>query len=145
MSATLFVAVADNTIVALRKPIVVITTRAQTITNPGVSSWKTNTVLDAGAFVLDTDLPYPEAFWIDHFAADMLAGNAWPGGVCADDLACASASYRDVSVAGTCVEGTCVCPPSMTVDALGKCQDPTPVTTQVLINGAVVAPGTALP
>jgi hypothetical protein len=94
MSATIVVEITGNTIAALRRPVVVITTRAQTITSATVSSWKANTVLDKGVFVLDTDLPYPDAFWVDHFEADLRAGNATSGGVCEGDLDCASGSYR---------------------------------------------------
>jgi len=145
MTATLVVEIADNTIVAARKPVMVITTRAQTITNAAVSSWKTNTVLDHGAFVLDTDLPYPDAFWVDHFVADPLAGNAHSGGSCTEDVDCASGSYRGTPLGGSCVESACVCPNGLTADEQGLCQDPTPVTTQMLINGAYIAPGTILP
>jgi hypothetical protein len=147
LSATLYLDVADNVLRTSGKPMAVLTSRLQSVMLGLVNQWAGNTILDAGALIVDSDLAYPDDFWVDHFAADPLSGLVTSGGACADAFACSTASYRGVGLPGVCKmpEGVCACPTAMVADELGVCHDPTPPTTTVVINGTAVLPGTTLP
>lgn len=144
LAGTLFADVSGNTITVPNPKLTVLTMRAQALLNPAPANWKTFAPLDRATIVVDSDVTYPDDFRVDHFATDPLAGQTkGSGNSCSVDNDCSSAFYRTVHLPGSCVSGACVCLPGFTDDT-GVCNGPA-LSNVVVINGAVIPPGTAIP
>jgi len=146
LAGTLFVVATGNTFTVSGAKISAMTMRQQPLLNASnLGQWKTFAPLDRGTLVIDSDLTYPTGFRVDLFAVDPLADKTLSGTACTTDADCSSATYRGQALPGSCnASKLCECLPGLT-DVGGTCTDASPPANVVVINGAVIAPGTTVP
>ncbi len=142
---SMFADVHDNTFTVASARIGVSTMRIQAVLGQ-TALWRTFTPLDRGTLVVDSDVTYPGDFRVDHPATDPLSGATLSGTVCATHANCSTATYRGSALPGHCnpTSLVCECLAGLT-DVAGTCTAPTAPDNVVVINGAVVPPGTTLP